>query len=276
MWLKLANVVKHYSVGIPVFCHYSLSLPLLFLAIYIYLAQCFVLFHSPSVLWRCWLGGRKGIRPVKKLSGGVLVWLSVWSEVQTCIWPSWCHCHSLSLASVKSRFFSPFWYRLTRVVPDKGPLNGCVCGMCFVLYLCTTLFVINEYVVLRVMLFSVSRICTLSFRREPHEICGIITVDWYSAFYKKPQMHWSCWYDEKEKVLKDGRIRLRLWLMFLRLGFPVEFFASVVCTCLLVFQRVLWRTWYITRWPTWVWWRTCGYGAPASPIDENTNSSSTG
>ena len=28
----------------------------------------------PSVLWRCWLGGRKGIRPVKKLSGGVLAW----------------------------------------------------------------------------------------------------------------------------------------------------------------------------------------------------------
>jgi len=24
----------------------------------------------PSVLWRCWLGGRKGIRHVKKLSGG--------------------------------------------------------------------------------------------------------------------------------------------------------------------------------------------------------------
>ena len=24
----------------------------------------------------------------KKLSGGVLVWLSAWSEVQTCIWPS--------------------------------------------------------------------------------------------------------------------------------------------------------------------------------------------
>jgi len=38
---------------------------------------------------KSWLGGRKGIRPAKKLSGGVLVWLSVWSEVQTCIWPSW-------------------------------------------------------------------------------------------------------------------------------------------------------------------------------------------
>ena len=24
----------------------------------------------------------------KKQSGGVLVWLSVWSKVQTCIWPS--------------------------------------------------------------------------------------------------------------------------------------------------------------------------------------------
>ena len=35
--------------------------------------------------------------------------------------------HSLSLASVKSRLVLPFWYRLTWVVPEKGPLNGCVC-----------------------------------------------------------------------------------------------------------------------------------------------------
>jgi len=81
----------------------------------------------PSVLWCCWLGSRKGIQPVKKLSSQVLVWLSVWIEVQTCIWPSWCHCHSLSLAPVKSRLVLPFWYRLTCVVPVKGPLNGCVC-----------------------------------------------------------------------------------------------------------------------------------------------------
>jgi len=26
--------------------------------------------------------------------------------------------------------FLPFWYQLTRVVLDKGPLNGCVC-VCF-------------------------------------------------------------------------------------------------------------------------------------------------
>ena len=73
------------------------------------------------------VGRQEGHPACKKLSGGVLAWLSVWSEVQTCTWPSWCHCHSLSLASVKSRLVLPFWYRLTRVVLEKGPLNGCVC-----------------------------------------------------------------------------------------------------------------------------------------------------
>ena len=31
------------------------------------------------------------------------------------------------LASVKSRLVLLFWYWLTRVVPDNGPLYGCVC-----------------------------------------------------------------------------------------------------------------------------------------------------
>ena len=92
--------------------------------------QCLCL----HLLWRCWLGGRKGIQSVKKLSGGVLAWLSVWSEVQTCIWSSWCHYHSLSVASVKFRLVLPFWYRLTQVVPDKAPLNRCV-------YVCVTFLV---------------------------------------------------------------------------------------------------------------------------------------
>jgi len=47
----------------------------------------------PSVLWCCWLGGRKGIRPVKNWSDGLV-------EVHICIWPSRCHCHSLSLAPI--------------------------------------------------------------------------------------------------------------------------------------------------------------------------------
>jgi len=34
------------------------------------------------------VGWQKGHPVCKKLSGGVLAWLSAWSEMQTCIWPS--------------------------------------------------------------------------------------------------------------------------------------------------------------------------------------------
>ena len=45
----------------------------------------FVLAFSALTL----LVGRQEGHPVcKKPSGGVLAWLSVWSEVQTCTWPS--------------------------------------------------------------------------------------------------------------------------------------------------------------------------------------------
>ena len=60
------------------------------------------------------VGRQEGHPACKKLSGGVLARLSVWSEGQTCIWTSWCYFHSQSLASVKSRLVLPFWYRLTR------------------------------------------------------------------------------------------------------------------------------------------------------------------
>ena len=87
------------------------------------------------------VGRQDGHSACKKLSGGVLVWLFVWSNVHICIWPGWCHCRSLSLVSVKSRLFLFFWYRLTRVVPDKWPLNGCV-HVC----LCVTVQIWSGYV----------------------------------------------------------------------------------------------------------------------------------
>ena len=34
------------------------------------------------------VGRQEGHPAWKNLSGGMLTWLSVWSEVQTCIWPS--------------------------------------------------------------------------------------------------------------------------------------------------------------------------------------------
>ena len=38
----------------------------------------------------------------------------------------------------------PFWYRLTRVVLDKGPLNGCVCVcVCYLLSMCAVVAILS-------------------------------------------------------------------------------------------------------------------------------------
>jgi len=89
-------------------------------------AKNFFWAFRPSVLWHCWLGGRKGIRPVKNWVVGC--WHDYLSGA-TCrfaFWPSWCHYYSVSCSS-KIQIGLPFWYRITRVVPEKGPLNGWVC-----------------------------------------------------------------------------------------------------------------------------------------------------
>jgi len=65
----------------------------------------------------------------KKLSGWVLAWLSLWSEVQICISPSWCHCHSLSPAPVNPDWFyqngSAFLVQACPGCPGKRLLNKC-------------------------------------------------------------------------------------------------------------------------------------------------------
>ena len=89
--------------------------------------------NLPSVLWRRWLGDRKGIRPEKIWSDEVLAWLSVCNEVQTiCIWFDWCHCHPVISCFSKIQNGLSFWYRPTQVVLEKRPLNDCVCCVCFV------------------------------------------------------------------------------------------------------------------------------------------------
>jgi len=122
------------------------------------------------------VGRQEGHLACKKLSGGVLAWLSVWSKVQICIWPSGFHCHLLSLALVKSRLVLPFWYRLTQVVLDKGPLNGCVCVCVCVcvlqhkyayVYLCRKYFAVYfRFVYVWMMTHSSSFLSLLFFRRR--------------------------------------------------------------------------------------------------------------
>ena len=50
----------------------------------VHTSSSFLAFSALTLL----VGRQEGHPACKKLSGGVLAWLSVWSEVQTCIWPS--------------------------------------------------------------------------------------------------------------------------------------------------------------------------------------------
>jgi len=75
------------------------------------------------------VGRQEGHPACKKLSGGVLMWLCVWDEVQICTRSRWCYCHSLSLAPVNpdcfTRMVLPFWCWLAQVVLEKRPLSEC-------------------------------------------------------------------------------------------------------------------------------------------------------
>ena len=88
--------------------------------IYYFLISCLQCFG--------WFGIRKSMRAVK------IDWWGV--DVASCLeWGADClHMVRLmplhlktpsSLASFKSRLVLPFWYRLTQVVLEKRPLNGC-------------------------------------------------------------------------------------------------------------------------------------------------------
>ena len=71
------------------------------------------------------------------MSGEVLAWVSVWSKVQIiCIWSSWCHCHPIISCSSEIQNGLPFWCRLTQVVLEKRPLNGCSSSSSFIENVC--------------------------------------------------------------------------------------------------------------------------------------------
>jgi len=66
-----------------------------------------------------WAAGRtSGVQKTEWWGAGVVIYLEQGADL---------HVAQLSLASVKSRLVFLFWYWLTWVVPDKGPLNVCVC-----------------------------------------------------------------------------------------------------------------------------------------------------
>jgi len=62
----------------------AVSITTIILVIITTILQCFHPFSALTLL----VGQQEGHAACNKLSGGMLAWLSVWSEVQTCIWPS--------------------------------------------------------------------------------------------------------------------------------------------------------------------------------------------
>jgi len=115
---------------------------------FLWLFACVRAFSALTLL----VGWQEGHPACKKLSGGVLAWLSVWSEVQTCLWPTWCHCHSLSLASVKSRL-------VTQVVPEKELLNAYVCFACVHQKVCIMTAAICKLHMTHIIMYTLSPIC---------------------------------------------------------------------------------------------------------------------
>jgi len=76
-------------------------------------------YDLPSVLWHCWLGDRKGIRPVKSWVMLCWWWRFDWSFARVIDPVKLSPLPPSSLAPVKSRM-ETFWYRLTRVDLENG------------------------------------------------------------------------------------------------------------------------------------------------------------
>ena len=83
----------------------------------------------PSVLWRCWLGGRKGIRPVKNWV--VWYWRGYLSGAR--LQDADLHIAQLMPLPLTFSCFSKIQIGFTFLVPAhpgsprQRPLNGCVC-----------------------------------------------------------------------------------------------------------------------------------------------------
>jgi len=74
-----------------------------------------------------------------------------------------------------------FWYRPTQVVPDKRPLNGCVCvcvracvRACVCVCVCVCVLLLN-FVALFDYIFGLTQLCHLLFSRKLKNPCVFYT-----------------------------------------------------------------------------------------------------
>ena len=189
------------------------------------------------------VGRQEGHSACKKLSGGVLVWLSVWSKVHTCIWPSWCHCHSLSLASVKSRLVLPLWYRLTKVVLEKGPLNVCVC-------VCVCSFVHAFTSSLHTsVIYTASLLCLTSLWSFYLFSCVCtINISFMWCWFLQSMYFWNCLYISSNILRQDIKFSALMLLVGWQEGHPAcKKLSGGVLAWLSVWSEVqtcIWPSWF--------------------------------
>jgi len=98
----------------------------------------------PSVLWRCWLGGWKGIRPVKTewWGAGVIVYLEQGADLRMAqLMPLPLTVSCFSKIQIGFNFLVP----AHQVVLEKWPLNGCVCEISLEQQQLETLYFVHEF-----------------------------------------------------------------------------------------------------------------------------------
>ena len=130
----------------------------------------------PPVLWHYWLDWlsiMKSIRPVKIQWWGIGVVICR-ERGADCLQLDPLPDTSLSLAPVKSRLVLPFWYRLTQVVLEKRPLNGCssvVVVYVYAIYFCTFFVFALFCQYMCIMFFCYGRPATISWCLHWQSVC---------------------------------------------------------------------------------------------------------
>jgi len=150
----------------------------------------------------------------------VLAWLFVWSEVQTCIWPSWCRCHSLSC-------FSKIHIGFTFLVPAHPGSPGqrsiervCVCVLYHLLYCVTVKYT---------ALLQMPQYCTYYCRRlfECFKTASSIPV--YKIYYLTimPKLRSTC----------DGRLICKTSYKECKAFLRYDLFTTHLQSCKIAFPR---------------------------------------
>ena len=131
--IAMPGIMRHYELAISrtASWHPRLQEQLYLFRIYFFYLRCVEGYTVLSVLWRCWLGGRKG--PACKKTWVVGYWHGYLSGAR-------CRLHMAQLMSLPLTVscFSKIQIGFTFLVPThlgspgKGPLNGCVCVCVYV------------------------------------------------------------------------------------------------------------------------------------------------